>query len=220
VVPLPPGLTQREAMIIGTAGFTAGLSIHALEAHGLRPDSGPVLVLGATGGVGSTAVGALAHAGYEVWAVTGKADHHDFLRGLGAHEVLPREQLGEDAERPLSKARWAGCVDPIGGAGTAYALKTMRYGCSVATSGLTAGTALSTTVLPFVLRGVNLLGIDSVLAPTDLRRAVWARLAADLRPNGLDDTIPHEVTLEGIEPVLDALLAGRAVGRTIVDLGA
>ena len=218
VVPLPDGLTPRQAMTPGTAGLTAGLSIHALEARGLTPADGPVLVLGASGGVGSTAVGALANAGYEVWAATGKAGEHEFLRGLGASEILGRDEVTAEPERPLEKQRWAGVVDPIGGAGTAFALRTTQYGGAVAVCGLTAGPALDTTVLPFILRGVSLLGIDSVAAGADLRRTVWARLAGDLRPRGLDDALVREVDLEGIEPVLDALLAGEAVGRTVVRL--
>jgi acrylyl-CoA reductase (NADPH) len=217
-IPLPAGLSARQAMALGTAGFTAGLSIQALEDHGLRPDAGPVLVLGASGGVGSIAVGALAAAGYEVWAATGKASEHDYLRALGAHEVLPREEVTAASDRPLEKQRWAGCVDPVGGAATAYALRTLRYGGAVALSGLTGGTALETTVLPFILRRASLLGIDSVAAPAALRRTVWERLAGDLRPRGLDESIAREVELEGIEPVLDALLAGEAVGRTVVRL--
>jgi putative YhdH/YhfP family quinone oxidoreductase len=218
VVPLPDGLAAREAMALGTAGLTAGLCIHALEAHGLKPGAGPVLVLGASGGVGSTAVGALATAGYEVCAATGKDSEHDFLRDLGASEVIGRDEVTAEPERPLDRQRWAGCVDPIGGAATAYALRTMTYGGAVAVCGLTAGTALSTTVLPFILRSVSLLGIDSVAADAQLRRAVWARLAGDLRPRGLDGALVREVDLDGIEPVLDALLAGEAVGRTVVRL--
>jgi acrylyl-CoA reductase (NADPH) len=219
VVALPDGLSPREAMALGTAGLTAGLSIHALEAHGVTPAGGPVLVLGASGGVGSTAVGALANAGYEVWAATGKAAEHDYLRGLGAHEILGREETTAESDRPLEKMRWAAVVDPVGGAGTAYALRTTRYGGAVAVSGLTAGAALETTVLPFILRAVSLLGIDSVAASADLRREVWARLAGDLRPRGLEEAIARDVDLDGIEPVLDALLAGEAVGRTVVALG-
>lgn len=216
VVALPDGLSPRDAMALGTAGLTAGLSIHALEAHGLQPGDGPVLVLGASGGVGSTAVGALAAAGYEVWAATGKADQHDYLRGLGAHEVIGREETTAASDRPLEKMRWAAAIDPVGGAATAYALRTTRYGGAVAVSGLTGGTGLDTTVLPFILRAVSLLGIDSVAAGPALRREVWARLASDLRPRGLEDAIAREVDLGGIEPVLDALLAGEAVGRTVV----
>jgi acrylyl-CoA reductase (NADPH) len=218
VVALPDGLSPRDAMALGTAGLTAGLSIHALEAHGLTPADGPVLVLGSSGGVGSTAVGALANAGYEVWAATGKPAEHDYLRGLGAHEIVTREETTAESNRPLEKMRWAAAVDPVGGAATAYALRTTRYGGAVALSGLTAGTALTTTVLPFILRAVSLLGIDSVAASTELRREVWSRLAGDLRPRGLDDAIAREVELDGIETVLDALLAGEAVGRTVVRL--
>ena len=218
VVPLAEGLTPREAMALGTAGLTAGMSIHALEAHGLSAGDGPVLVLGASGGVGSTAVGALATAGYEVHAATGKAAEHEYLKGLGAAEILDRDEVTAESNRPLERQRWAACVDPIGGAGTAYALRTTRYGGAIALSGLTAGTKLDATVLPFVLRGVSLLGIDSVQASADLRHAVWERLATDLRPRGLDDAIAREVDLEGIEPVLDALLKGQAVGRTVVRL--
>jgi putative YhdH/YhfP family quinone oxidoreductase len=219
VVPLPDGLAAREAMALGTAGLTAGLCIDALEANGLRPDRGPVLVLGASGGVGSTAVGALATAGYEVVAATGKAAEHDFLRSLGASEIVGRDEVTADSDRPLDKQRWAATVDPIGGAATAYALRTTIYGGAVAVCGLTAGVGLKTTVLPFILRSVSLLGIDSVAASADARRRVWARLAGDLRPRGLDDAIAREVDLDGIEPVLDALLAGEAVGRTIVRVG-
>jgi acrylyl-CoA reductase (NADPH) len=219
VVALPDGLSPRDAMALGTAGLTAGLSIHALEAHGLSPEDGPVLVLGASGGVGSTAVGALAAAGYEVWAATGKADQHDYLRGLGAHEIVGRDETTAAPDRPLERTRWAATIDPVGGAATAYALRTTRYGGAVALSGLTGGTKLDTTVLPFILRGVSLLGIDSVAASGSLRREVWARLAGDLRPRGLDEAIAREVDLEGIEPVLDDLLAGAAVGRTVVRLG-
>jgi acrylyl-CoA reductase (NADPH) len=218
VVPLPEGLSTREAMALGTAGLTAGLCIHALEEHGLKPANGPVLVLGASGGVGSTAVGALANAGYEVCAATGKAGEHDFLRGLGANEIVGRDEVTAEPERPLEKQRWAGTVDPIGGAATAYALRTTIYGGAVAVCGLTAGIGLDTTVLPFILRAVSLLGIDSVAAGAELRRTVWARLAGDLRPRGLDGALVREVDLDGIEPVLDALLAGAAVGRTVVRL--
>jgi acrylyl-CoA reductase (NADPH) len=218
VVPLADGLTARQAMSLGTAGLTAGMSIHALEAHGVTADAGPVLVLGASGGVGSTAVGALATAGYEVHAATGKADEHDYLKGLGAAEVLDRDEVTAESKRPLESQRWAATVDPIGGAGTAYALRTTRYGGAVAVSGLTAGTKLDTTVLPFILRGVSLLGIDSAQTSQELRRTVWDRLATDLRPRGLDDAIAREVDLDGIEPVLDALLKGQAVGRTVVRL--
>jgi len=218
-VPLPDGLSARDAMALGTAGFTAGLSVVRLEERGVKPEHGPVLVLGATGGVGSTAVAILAGRGYEVHAATGKADEADFLRALGATEILSREETSAESERPMERQRWAGVVDPVGGAATAYALRTTRYGGAVALSGLTGGTDLTTTVFPFILRGVSLLGIDSVETPGDVRRAVWERLAGDLRPRGLEDRITREITLDEVDPFLDEVLAGRARGRTVVRVG-
>jgi putative YhdH/YhfP family quinone oxidoreductase len=219
VVPLPAGLSARDAMALGTAGFTAGLSVVRLEEHGLTQDAGPVLVLGATGGVGSTAVAILAGRGYEVHAATGKADEADFLRSVGASEVLSREETSAEPERPMEKARWAGVVDPVGGAATAYALRTTRYNGAVALSGLTGGTDVQTTVFPFILRGVSLLGIDSVNTAGDLRREVWERLAGDLRPQGLEEQITREIALDDLDPFLDEVLAGRARGRTVVRVG-
>jgi acrylyl-CoA reductase (NADPH) len=216
VVPLPDGMSARAAMALGTAGFTAALSVVRLEEHGVRAGDGPVLVLGATGGVGSTAVAILAARGHEVHAATGKADEADFLRSLGASEILSREETSADPERPMEKQRWAGVVDPVGGAATAYALRTTRYGGAVALSGLTGGTDLETTVFPFILRAVSLLGIDSVETPADVRRSVWERLAGDLRPKGLEDEITREIALDELDPFLDEVLAGRARGRTVV----
>jgi acrylyl-CoA reductase (NADPH) len=216
VVPLPDGLGARQAMALGTAGYTAALSVIRLEEHGLRPGDGPVLVLGATGGVGSTAVSILAGLGHEVHASTGKADEADFLRALGAAEVLSREETSAEPERPLESQRWAGCVDPVGGAALAYALRTTRYGGAVAVSGLTGGTDLHTTVFPFILRAISVFGIDSVGTPIERRRAVWERLAGDLRPPALDDEITREVGLEDVDGLLDDVLAGRARGRTVV----
>ncbi|MFG1967501.1 acryloyl-CoA reductase [Nonomuraea sp. NPDC049028] len=218
VLPLPDGLSTRQAMILGTAGLTAGLSIHALERHGLTPNSGPVLVLGATGGVGSIAIGALAAAGYHVSAVTGKADQAKYLAALGASEIIDREILVQAADRPLGKTRWAACVDPIGGPGTGYALRSLLYGGAVALSGLTAGTSLHSTVMPFILRGVSLIGIDSVQAGLDLRRQIWSRLATDLRPVGLDECIAHEIPLTHVGQAAGTLLEGGALGRFLVDL--
>lgn len=219
VVPLPDGLSARQAMALGTAGYTAALSVIRLEEHGLRPGDGPVLVLGATGGVGSTAVSILAGLGHEVHASTGKAEEADFLRALGAAEVLSREETSAEPERPLEAQRWAGCVDPVGGAALAYALRTTRYGGAVAVSGLTGGTDLHTTVFPFILRAVSVFGIDSVGTPIERRRAVWERLAGDLRPPALDDEITREVGLEDVDGLLDEVLAGRARGRTVVRIG-
>jgi acrylyl-CoA reductase (NADPH) len=221
VVPLPDGLTTRDAMALGTAGYTAALSVVRLEEHGLSPDDarGPVLVLGATGGVGSTAVGILAARGYEVHAATGKADEADFLRSLGASEVLSREETSAESDRPMDKQRWAAVVDPVGGAATAYALRTTRYGGAVASSGLTGGTDLHTTIFPFILRSVSLLGVDSVSTPMAERREVWKRLAGDLRPRGLEDTITREIGLDDVDALLDDVLAGKARGRTVVRVG-
>jgi acrylyl-CoA reductase (NADPH) len=219
VVPLPAGLSARDAMALGTAGFTAGLSVVRLEEHGLTTGEGPVLVLGATGGVGSTAVAILAGRGYEVAAATGKADEADFLQSLGASEILSREETSAEPERQMERPRWAGVVDPVGGAATAYALRTTRYGGAVALSGLTGGTDVQTTVFPFILRGVSLLGIDSVATPPDVRREVWTRLAGDLRPQGLEDQITREISLDDLDPFLDEVLAGRARGRTVVRVG-
>jgi len=216
VVPLPGDLSARQAMALGTAGFTAALSVQRLEDHGLEPGDGPVLVLGASGGVGSTAVGILAARGYEVHASTGKAEEGDYLRGLGAAEVLTREETSAESKRPLESERWAGCVDPVGGTSLAYALRTLRYGCAVAASGLTGGTSLQTTVFPFILRAVSLLGVDSVNTPMDERRRMWERLAGDLRPGGLDESITREIALDEVDPFLDEVLAGRGVGRTVV----
>ncbi len=219
VVPLPAGLSARQAMALGTAGFTAALSVIRLEEHGLRPGDGPVLVLGATGGVGSTAVAILAGLGHEVHAATGKAEEADFLREIGASEVLSREETSGESKRPLESQRWAAVVDPVGGAALAYALRTVRYDGAVAASGLTGGTDLHTTVFPFILRGVSLLGVDSVNTRTERRREVWRRLAGDLRPPALDEQITREIALDDVDPLLDDVLAGRAKGRTVVRIG-
>jgi acrylyl-CoA reductase (NADPH) len=215
VVPLPDGLTERQAMTLGTAGFTAALSIVALEEHGLAPGAGPVLVTGATGGVGSVALSILAARGYEVTAVTGKPDAADWLRSLGAAEVVDRAAIG-DASRPLRKETWAGAVDCVGGETLAAVLASLRYGAAVAASGNTGGVGLPTTVFPFILRGVALLGIDSVQCPIERRRAVWARLADDLRPPVLDGLATDEVALADVPAALERILAGGARGRTLV----
>src|SRR3954447_24454379 len=218
IVPLPDGLDGRQAMGLGTAGYTAALSVHQLEEHGLEPGAGPVLVTGATGGVGSVAVSILAHRGYEVVAATGKVGEHDFLRALGASEIIGRDEVTAESKRPLESTRWAGAVDPVGGPATAYILRTLKAGGAVALSGLTGGVPVPTTVLPFVLRGVACLGIDSVTTPIEIRRELWQRLADDLRPPQLDDLI-REVALDEVEPALDAVSAGEARGRTVVRVG-
>ena len=220
VVPLPDGLSARDAMAIGTAGLTAAMSVDALERAGLEPGAGagPVLVLGASGGVGSTAVSILAARGHEVYASTGKPEEAALLRELGASEVLGREEVVSDSKRPLESERWAGCVDPVGGAALASVLRTLRYGGAVASSGLTGGTELVTTVLPFILRGVSLLGIDSVGLPIARRRELWQRVAGDLRPPGLE-RLTREVALDELDGVLDEVLRGGGRGRTVVRVG-
>jgi acrylyl-CoA reductase (NADPH) len=217
IVRVPSTLTARKTMLIGTAGFTAALSVAALEHAGLAPGTGPVLVTGATGGVGSSAVGILARAGYEVIASTGKLDQADWLRELGADDVIGREQTSADTNRPLESERWAGAVDCVGGATLAYVLRTLRYGASVAASGLTGGGDLPTTVFPFILRGVNLLGIDSVQTPIEVRRDLWRRIANELRPPHVDAADGEVIGLADLPGALDKILAGGMVGRMLVD---
>jgi len=218
VVPLPKGLTLKEAMVLGTAGFTAALSIHRLEENGLSPEKGKVLVTGATGGVGSLAVAMLAKRGYNVVASTGKETEHEYLRKLGAKEILSREEVCLEQIRPLDKQYWAAAVDPVGGRTLATVLSRIQYGGSVAVSGLTGGTDVPTTVFPFILRGVNLLGIDSVYCPMELRLKIWERMANDLKPEQLLDAIAQEITLEQLPEALSNILKGKLRGRTVVKL--
>ncbi|HEX7950387.1 MAG TPA: acryloyl-CoA reductase [Candidatus Limnocylindrales bacterium] len=217
VVPLAPGLSPREAMAIGTAGFTAAMSVVALEERGLQPDSGPVLVTGASGGVGGTAVAILAERGYEVWAATGKEDEVPRLRQLGASGILSRDEVTGPG-RPLESERWAGAVDAVGGATLPYVLRTLRTGAAVASSGNAGGAKLETTVYPFILRGVALLGMDSVTIPIARRRELWDRLATDLRPRELGRHVT-EVGLDELDAALDGIVAGSARGRWLVRIG-
>ena len=217
VVPLAPGLTPRDAMAIGTAGFTAAMSVVALEDRGLDPADGPVLVTGASGGVGGTALAILADRGYEVWAATGKADEIARLLTLGAAGILTRDDVTADG-RPLESERWAGAVDAVGGATLPYVLRTLRTGAAVAASGNAGGARLETTVFPFILRGVALLGMDSVNLPIGRRRELWDRLATDLRPRDIGRHAT-EVTLDTLDVALDGILAGAARGRWIVRIG-
>jgi len=219
IVPLPGGLSAEEAMALGTAGFTAGLSVEALQAHGVTPESGPVLVTGATGGVGSTAVAILARLGYTVAASTGKADEHDYLRALGASEILSREEVSEESRRPLERERWAGAIDPVGGATTAYILRTLKRDGVNAVSGLTGGAGVSTTVMPFILRGASLVGVESVYCPMPRRSETWRRLAGDWKPDALLDAIAVRTDLDGVAAAAAAILRGAVRGRTLVRLG-
>lgn len=214
---VPAGLTTRTAMLVGTAGYTAALSVDALERHGLQPGDGPVLVTGATGGVGSMAVGMLAARGYEVVASTGKASEAEWLTAIGATAVIDRAELTPESPRPLEKERWAGAVDCVGGATLAQVCRTLRYGAAVAASGLTGGADLPTSVHPFILRGVSLLGIDSVQGPIGPRRAMWGRIATDLRPSWLDSLEADEIGLDGVADAVDAILRGSVRGRILVD---
>jgi acrylyl-CoA reductase (NADPH) len=215
IVPLPAGLDLREAMALGTAGFTAGLSVVALEERGLKPADGSVVVTGASGGVGSAAVAILAARGYQVVASTGKPDAEAYLRGLGADSVIARDELAVAGGKPLESTTWAGAVDCVGGTTLATVLKRLNYGGAVAASGLTGGAELATTVMPFILRNVALLGIDSVQTPIERRRAVWGRLGADLKPAGLS-SIGHDITFDGLDAALEAVLNGAATGRAVL----
>jgi NADPH2:quinone reductase len=218
VVPLPDGLSLFEAMALGTAGFTAGLAVVRLERLGVVPGRGRVAVTGATGGVGSIAVAALARLGYQVAAITGKEDAADYLRGLGASEIVSRHALNMDP-RPLGKATWAAAVDAVGGDMLSWLVRTTGHWGAVASTGLTGGTDVHLTVMPFILRGVSLVGIDSVACPMDVRREVWSRLATDMKPPALA-SIAREITLEGLPDAFATLLAGRARGRFVVDVSA
>ncbi|QYF83628.1 acryloyl-CoA reductase [Brevibacterium sp. PAMC21349] len=218
IVPLPDGLTMKEAMIIGTAGFTAALSVLRLEENNLTPGQGSVLVTGATGGVGSFAVSILSKLGYSVEASTGKESEHGYLKAIGASTIVSREDVYDGKLRALGKQKWSGAVDPVGGEPLASVLSQIKYGGAVAVSGLTAGTSLPATVFPFILRGVNLLGIDSVNCPMNTRLKVWHRLATDFKLEDLEQLVQQEITLKELPDVLPTLLKGEARGRTIVKL--
>ncbi|TDL84075.1 oxidoreductase [Palleronia sediminis] len=220
LVPLPEGLTTRQAMAVGTAGLTAMLAIDALEAHGLSPDAlHPVLVTGASGGVGSVAVAALAALGYKVAAVTGRPENGDYLRDLGATEIVARDDLSETVNRPLESERWAGCIDAVGGAMLARVLGQLAYGGSAAAVGLAGGSEVPARIIPFLLRGVNLLGIDSVLQPYEARHAAWRRIAAELPMDKLEQMI-QTATLDDLPRLGSEILKGRVKGRVLVEIGA
>ncbi|MBE0577262.1 MAG: YhdH/YhfP family quinone oxidoreductase [Desulfuromonadales bacterium] len=214
-ITLPEGLSLRDSMILGTAGFTAGLSVQALTGR-ISPEAGEILVTGATGGVGSVAVAVLARAGYRVVAVTGKADQADFLKVLGASEVVAREAIMENADRPMMKERWAGAVDVVGGEMLAAILKSTSYGGTVTCCGLVSSPELPVNVFPFILRGVSLLGIDSVQCPKKLRQEVWDKLAGEWK---IDlEALVKEVALEDLEDSIQAILKGELRGRVLVKL--
>jgi len=219
LVPLPKGLTTRQAMAVGTAGFTSMLAVMALEDHGLKPGTGPVLVTGAAGGVGSVAVALLSALGHEVAAVTGRPDQADYLKSLGATQIVAREELNETVKRPLETESWAGFIDAVGGAMLARILGQMKYGASVASVGLAGGASLPATVIPFLLRGVNLLGIDSVMQPFENRLRAWERIARDLPLAKLEAMI-QPATLADLPGLGSAILQGGVKGRVVVDVNA
>lgn len=216
VVPLPQGLTMFDAMAIGTAGFAAALSIHRLEQNELRPENGKVIVTGATGGVASLAIQMLAQLGYHVVALTGKEAEHEYLKSLGVAEILPRKELVMGT-RPLEKAQWAGALDAVGGETLAWLTRTMQQDGVIASFGNAGGIELHTTVMPFILRGVRLIGIDSAATAMPLRREIWRRLASDLRPKLLAQ-VAHSVPFAGLPQVFPQMLQGRLRGRTVVGI--
>ncbi|CUJ94264.1 acryloyl-CoA reductase [Shimia thalassica] len=219
LVPLPAGLTPQQAMAVGTAGFTSMLAVMALEDHGLKPGQGPVLVTGAAGGVGSVATAILANLGYEVAGVTGRPDTEDYLKSLGATQIVPREDLNETTKRPLEAETWAGCVDAVGGEMLARVLGQMKYGGSVSAVGLAGGAGLPATVIPFLLRGVNLLGIDSVMQPYENRLRAWERIAKDLPMDKLEAMV-KPATLSDLPQLGADILQGLVKGRVVVDVNA
>ena len=217
LVPLPEGLDTRQAMAVGTAGFTAMLAVMALEDHGIK--KGPVLVTGAAGGVGSVATAILANLGYEVAAVTGRPETEDYLKSLGAARIVARDEINETVKRPLEGETWGGCVDAVGGAMLARVLGQMEYGASVAAVGLAGGAALPATVIPFLLRGVNLLGIDSVMQPYDNRLRAWKRVAKDLPMDKLEAMV-QPAGLSDLPQLGADILKGQVKGRVVVDVNA
>jgi acrylyl-CoA reductase (NADPH) len=215
VIPMPPGLDAFRAMSLGTAGFTAALAIHRMEHNGQQPSGGPVVVTGATGGVGSIAIDMLAGRGYEVVAVTGKAQSADYLRAIGAAKVLLRSEI-DYGSRPLEAARYAGAVDNVGGETLTWLTRTVDFWGNIASIGLTGGVKLETTVMPFILRGVNVLGINSSATPRDLRLTVWGRIATDLAPRHLDRIVTRTIPFEELPRAFQAYLDGTVTGRTVV----
>ena len=217
VVPLPEGMTFKEASIYGVAGFTAALSVDALQKHGVSPEQGEIVVTGSTGGVGSVSVALLSLLGYTVVASTGKKEESEFLLRLGASEIISREEVNDESKKPLLRERWAGAVDTVGGTTLAALLKAAKRGGAVAATGLVASSELSTTVFPFILRGVSLLGIDSGFTPTKLRLEIWNKLAGIWKIPQLEQ-LTIDCTLEELDPEIDKILAGGQRGRVVVNL--
>ena len=217
VVPIPEGMSAAEAMQIGTAGYTAALAIHRMEQNGQRPENGPIAVTGATGGVGSIAIDMLDARGYEAVAVTGKADEEDYLRRIGARRIVLRDEI-DFGKRPMEKAEWAGAIDNLGGDYLAWLTRTMDYGGNIAAIGLASGFKLETTVMPFILRAVCLLGINSVDTPRDLRLAVWSRIGGDLRPRHLDTIGGRTIGFDALPGAFQAFIDGTVTGRIVVQI--
>jgi NADPH2:quinone reductase len=215
LVAIPEGMTCAEAMQIGTAGYTAALAIHRMEQNNQMSDQGPIVVTGATGGVGSVAIDMLAGRGYEVAAVTGKASEEDYLRKIGAQQILPRDEI-DFGKRPMEKALWAGAIDNLGGDYLAWLTRTMKYGGNIASIGLAASHELHTTVMPFILRAVCLLGINSVDTPHELRRAVWGRIGGDLKPQHLDTIGSRTISFDELPDAFQAYIDGTVTGRIVV----
>jgi len=217
VVPVPEGMSAAQAMQIGTAGYTAALAVHRMEQNGQQPDNGPIVVTGATGGVGSIAIDMLSGRGYEVVALTGKDSEEKYLKSIGADRVLLREQL-DLGKRPMEKALWGGAIDNLGGDYLTWLTRTMSYGGNIASIGLAASPALNTTVLPFILRAVCLLGINSVDTPRELRLAVWSRIGSDLRPQHLDTIAHRTIGFDDLPGAFQAYMDGTVTGRTVVEI--
>ena len=218
IVPIPDGMTAAQTMQIGTAGFTAALAIHRMEQNGQLPENGPVVVTGATGGVGSIAIDMLAARGYEAVALTGKAGQADYLQSIGAGRVLVRGEV-DFGKRPMERAEWAGGIDNLGGDALTWLTRTVGYGGNIASIGLAASLELNTTVLPFILRAVCLLGINSVDTPRDLRLAVWKRIGSDLKPQHLDKIATNTVSFDELPGSFQAFIDGKVTGRTLVEIG-
>ena len=217
VVPVPDGMSAAEAMQIGTAGYTAALAIHRMEQNGQLPENGPIVVTGATGGVGSIAIDMLDARGYEAVAFTGKTDQADYLQAIGARRVLLRGEV-DYGKRPMEKAEWAGAIDNLGGDALTWLTRTVGYGGNIASIGLAAGFELNTTVMPFILRAVCLLGINSVDTPRDLRLAVWKRIGSDLKPRHLDKIAKNTIGFDDLPGAFDAFIDGTVTGRTVVEI--